>query len=324
MTGLETLHAPKKSIQVSFKEAFNADVHASNLTNWQQEYDQTSRGGFHGAIVELPLQDLQVFQETTSQALQQRCVVWPDSLWLGIPLAGQEDSRINGLSVAEQHIMCRLGGCDFELTTPQDYQLYGMVVKLPALTRMAMIHGVDLQGAALAQHGRLLLPHKVLSDVRYVLSRLLSQSASQAMPERLAHDLLMMALLDVLKAEQPAPALSQSYYHRKHVVDTARDFIHAHPDTPVTVTDLCEVANVSRRTLQYAFESMLSISPIQYLRMSRLNGVRRALMVAEQGESVADLAAQWGFWHMSQFAKDYRLLFGERPSSTLQCSRRIA
>ena len=95
-------------------------------------------------------------------------------------------------------------------------------------------------------------------------------------------------------------------------------FIHEHPDTPVTVTDLCQVANVSRRTLQYSFESMLSISPMQYLRMSRLNGVRRALMEAEAGESIADLAAQWGFWHMSQFAKDYRLLFGERPSNTRQ------
>lgn len=29
--------------------------------------------------------------------------------------------------------------------------------------------------------------------------------------------------------------------------------------------------------------------------------------------SVQDAAAAYGFWHMSQFALDYRQLFGERP-----------
>ncbi|WP_408635108.1 helix-turn-helix domain-containing protein [Oleiphilus messinensis] len=33
---------------------------------------------------------------------------------------------------------------------------------------------------------------------------------------------------------------------------------------------------------------------------------------------MADVAADWGFWHLSQFSKDYRQLFGERPSDTLQ------
>ena len=33
--------------------------------------------------------------------------------------------------------------------------------------------------------------------------------------------------------------------------------------------------------------------------------------------SVADAANEWGFWHMGQFAKDYRRMFGELPSETL-------
>ena len=315
MTGLEDTFAPKGCASVVLKEAFDADLHAGNLTNWQQEYDQTSRGGFYGKIAELPFEDLQVFQESTSQALQQKCVVWPDSVWLGIPLAQQEESRINGLSVRSEHIMCRPGDCEFELTTPQDYELFGMVVQLETLNHMAGIHGVELNWAELNAHGRLSLPDKTLSDVRFVLDR--SLQGASAMPERLTRDLLMTALLEVLKTEQPAPAQTQSYHHRKMVVDAARAWINENSDTPVTVTDLCQVTNVSRRTLQYAFESILSISPIQYLRMSRLNGVRRALLVAPSSASIADIAANWGFWHMSQFAKDYRLLFGELPSSTL-------
>jgi AraC family ethanolamine operon transcriptional activator len=35
---------------------------------------------------------------------------------------------------------------------------------------------------------------------------------------------------------------------------------------------------------------------------------------------VQDVAAAWGFWHLSQFATDYRKLFGTRPSDTLKAA----
>lgn len=44
-------NAPRWGGEVQFSEAHDADLHASNLTNWQQEYDQTSRGSFYGSIV---------------------------------------------------------------------------------------------------------------------------------------------------------------------------------------------------------------------------------------------------------------------------------
>ena len=314
---LNLAHAPNKGTAIRISEASDADCHASNLTNWQQTYDQTSRGNFYGSIVELPLEGLQVFREHTSQALQQKCVVWPDSVWLGIPLAGQEESRINGLTIRPGTIMCRPGDCEFELTTPKDYDLYGMVVDRKALTTMARIHGMELIWNDLTEYGRLGVPGNTLEKVRFLLARLLSAKHT-ATPARLQYDILMMALLEVLKVETPQPSRTQSYYHRKQVVDCARQFLENHPDEPVTVTQLCEVTNVSRRTLQYSFESILGISPIQYLRISRLNGVRRALVQSHEQHVISDIAAQWGFWHLSQFSKDYKQLFGETPSRTLE------
>jgi AraC family transcriptional regulator, ethanolamine operon transcriptional activator len=71
--------------------------------------------------------------------------------------------------------------------------------------------------------------------------------------------------------------------------------------------------------LQYCFEEVLGIAPASYLRAIRLNGVRRELASAAPGErAVQDVAAAWGFWHLSQFAADYRKLFGLRPSETLK------
>jgi AraC family ethanolamine operon transcriptional activator len=106
---------------------------------------------------------------------------------------------------------------------------------------------------------------------------------------------------------------------RQLIVDRAREYMRARIDEPITVADLCTELKVSRRTLQYSFQDILNLNPVSFLRAMRLNGVRRALKSAECGQdSVADIAARWGFWHLSHFAADYKAMFGELPSETLR------
>ncbi|MBR9911693.1 MAG: helix-turn-helix domain-containing protein [Gammaproteobacteria bacterium] len=301
-------------------EAQDADEHANNLTNWQQEYDQLSGGGFYGRIDEVALDGLQLFKEHTNRSLRQQCNVWPDSVWLGIP-ARPSDCRINGLSVESNQLMCRPGNCDFELVTPEQFDIYGIVVKEDVLTHAADIQGIALKGLSFNEYPRLCIPQKTLQHVMYLLERILNHNAC-GLNSQLLQDLLTTGLLTLLQEEQPVAAQAPSYAHRKAVVDRVKDYIAAHPDVPVTMTELCELAHVSRRTLQYSFESILGISPLRFLRAARLNRVRRALSDAAEDRSVAVVAADWGFWHPGQFAKDYKQLFGENPSDTLKRAQR--
>ena len=320
-------NALSKCIRSKIIEAHDADEHAHNLTNWQQEYDQISRGAFYGNIMEFSLRNIQVFKEHTSQALNQKCKVWPDSIWLGISAEdGSVDNnstnskgiRINGLPVEHNTIMCRPGNHEFELTTPEAFDIFGIVVNRAALLEVAAIHGVTLNWQELNKHCRLNVPPKTLTALRFLLNRLLASQHSDTQ-KKLQHDVVMMALLEVLQKETPNQTINQSYQHRKTVVDTARQYLSRHTNNPVTMTELCEVTNVSRRTLQYSFETIMGISPLQYLRMSRLNAVRRALQHAVGEQTIADIAAQWGFWHLSQFSHDYKHLFGKLPSECFKC-----
>ena len=89
-------------------------------------------------------------------------------------------------------------------------------------------------------------------------------------------------------------------------------------DPPLSVQELCQLAGASERTLQYAFLERFGVSPKTYLQSLRLNRVRRELWSADPSlVRVLDVANSWGFWHMGQFASDYRRLFGELPSKTL-------
>jgi AraC family ethanolamine operon transcriptional activator len=297
-------------------EATDADQHAHNLTNWQQQYDQVSAGNFFGRLIEIQFEGLQLFQEHTSQALRQTCNTWDQSLWLGIPVDNNKSSKINGLSIEKNSIMCQPGNHQFELITPHNFDIYGLVVEQEKIRAMAESQSISIDWMLLTQQGRLTLPEKTITALRFVLNNLLTDNKSQQRPAKLQHDVIMMALLESLENSKTVKSEPVSFLHRQQIVGQVKDFLREHQDSAVTINDLCTLCHVSRRTLQYSFETILGISPLRYLRLSRLNGARRELMTSEQ-KSIADIAAKWGFWHSSQFAHDYKQLFNELPSVTL-------
>ena len=55
------------------------------------------------------------------------------------------------------------------------------------------------------------------------------------------------------------------------------------------------------------------------MKQRRLEAARGSLLAARrEGGTVTEIAMQYGFFHLSQFAQDYRKSFGERPSETLR------
>ena len=81
---------------------------------------------------------------------------------------------------------------------------------------------------------------------------------------------------------------------------------------------MCQAAGVSWRTQDYAFRECFGVTPKAYLTALRLDGVRRELVPTDPPVKIADVANRWGFWHLGQFAADYRRQFGELPSETLR------
>ena len=124
----------------------------------------------------------------------------------------------------------------------------------------------------------------------------------------------MVQLLDVIV---PDDATCLGLTARKRIVDRAREYALSHLDEPLSILELCNNIGASRRKLQYCFQETLGINPLTYLRLLRLNAVRRELCDGVKERRVQEVAARWGFWHLSRFATDYRALFGEKPSQTL-------
>jgi AraC family ethanolamine operon transcriptional activator len=319
-------HAQQPSFCVQTRVAYDADEQARNLHGWNQTYDQLTAGRFVGGLTELCVDHMQVFVETTSHTLRQTCEVQKDAYWFGIPMCPEGSGRIDGQVIAGDALAVRPGGIEFELLTSAGYEIFGVVVKGEVLRRYAAevervgladrLPDMEVVSIGTARKARLCASLRQLLDDGAASGAPLSAFARNNLQASVLASLFDVGALpsDEL-IEMPTRGRSQS------IVSEAREYVLAHRDRAINVPELCERLHVSRRTLQYCFQDVLGMAPATYLRTIRLNGARRDLCNASlASRSVQDVAAAWGFWHLSQFATDYRKLFGMRPSETLKAA----
>jgi len=127
----------------------------------------------------------------------------------------------------------------------------------------------------------------------------------------------MLRVLLGCAANATSRTKSPSNGERARIIKAVLEAIDDLPGEILSIGDLCRIARASERTLDYAFMERFGLSPALYMKVQRLNGVRRDLYGhQEPSMNVADVANKWGFWHLGQFARDYRNLFGELPSAT--------
>lgn len=130
--------------------------------------------------------------------------------------------------------------------------------------------------------------------------------------------------LDILQAaaDRTAEAMASSASHderarRRLAVERAREYIREHLADPMRLADLCARAYLQARSLEYGFRELVRLSPMGYVRVLRLGKVRRQLLEDAAAErSISEIALDAGFSHLSQFAADYKKMFGESPSGT--------
>ncbi len=105
------------------------------------------------------------------------------------------------------------------------------------------------------------------------------------------------------------------------IIRQSIDFLRSNSYEPIHVLDLCSALNVGMRTMYHAFREFYGISPIRYLRLLRYAKARGDLVkAAPERTTVTDIAAKWHFWHFGRFSVEYKALYGESPSETLNKS----
>ena len=303
----------------------DADEHAEGLQHWKQRYEQLSPGRFEGHLEEAWFGNLQVFRERTNQTVHEGGLAWEGSRTFGVPVAIDGEGWYCGEVFHRDSIITLRGGDVLDFRTPRSLDVVAVTVDTLTLNEYAMqVEQRDLE-AELA--GRRVVPATATQAAELRAFLLTVLASIQSTPGMLSHPQMRKALEQGVCAslvasignETEVPLPTPTSNARRSIVSAARDYMHEHIDEPITVADLCQTLGVSRRTLQYSFQDVLELNPVSFLRAMRLNGVRRSLRRANpETDTIADIAARWGFWHLSHFAADYKTMFGELPSETLR------
>lgn len=106
-----------------------------------------------------------------------------------------------------------------------------------------------------------------------------------------------------------------------HYVREAERLLAQSAQDPPTIGEVARRVNVSARTLSEGFQRFRGISPRDFLRDRRLDGLHKALSQAAPGETVTSIAADWGYVNLGAMAAAYRRRFAEPPAQTLARAR---
>lgn len=238
----------------------------------------------------------------------------PEIIWCGSPADAET-------------LLCFDEGGDFESSSPSGFAVHTLSITtehLESIAERAELGSLRRLGSGARRV--LLAPgeaKRLCAGLSHVIRCIDRDPAAAADPGiRLAiEDDLATAMLSaaVGHAHQAPPAPASI---RAGALRRALDFIDAHAADAPRIADVCTASGASERTLRYAFYERFEMSPKAYLQGVRLNGVRRELRRRGDRPSVSAAANHWGFWHLGQFAADYRRLFGELPSETSTDGRR--
>jgi len=246
---------------------------------------------------------------------------------LALPLATTEPLLWNGHAVERGHALLYRPGGEMQATSQVADRCAMLTVPLARFQRtMVALWGTELP--RFSENCRVARPTPAASgplvetlDRVHRVARedpgsLFSVEARRGLTEQLLG--LTVQMLDGLPdrpAERERTLLSHS-----RIVGKAEEFMRARLALPLYVADLCQATGVSERTLRSAFRNVYGVGPNRFLKLRRLNQVRRVLQRAGAGTLVSEVATRHGFWDLGRFAGDYRRLFGESPSQTLRRS----
>ena len=307
------------------------DAQAANLKQWKQVYEQMTPGHFVGSVHELCFSGVQVFRETTNQAVHESGAPSKGSRAIGVPMRVEGAALFRGQAIDTDALVTLGGDDELDFYTPCGFDILGLVVDECALEAHA--RQIEHRDIATTFDGKGVLkpdPKRLDEFRRLLRSVLQSQDTNPAalgfrQTQRVLEQSLLRALITVVADADDRVSPKLPCPSRHQIVDAAKAYMRSHIDQPITVADLCVELGVSRRTLQYSFQQVLGLNPVRFLRAMRLNGVRRDLKAATPPTgSVLDIAARWGFWHAGHFVTDYKQMFSELPSETLRRKGRPA
>ncbi len=284
----------------------------SQLSPWELDFRQIESGPLRTRVRVRSGRFTTVLQIAMSKAVHQMGAAPPDQLTFGVP--GKSNIKNwQGAAASALPLVVFGSGAAFEGHSRSDFVGTTFSLNKDALFAFADGIGMEIPQHVLAPG----LQHAARTPASHVqlgaTANALLSPRDSAFGETEEEDFALL----LVKTLTEAPVYDDKSTPRKRDRAFARavDCMLAHADENLPISQVCRHAGASQPTLERAFTERLGIGPKAYYTCLRLQRARAGLLSKSPETPIADIANRWGFWHMGQFARDYRRLFGHAPSS---------
>jgi AraC-like DNA-binding protein len=121
--------------------------------------------------------------------------------------------------------------------------------------------------------------------------------------------IVLLLLPDLLEMPPLVSPQADPFVHQDLV-----DWLLAHLEEPISLSDMEKRSSYSRRSLQYAFKQRYGCGPMQWLRQQRLAKAKALLEQPTAHRSLGQVAQACGYLSQTSFSRDFLARYGERPS----------
>jgi AraC family ethanolamine operon transcriptional activator len=306
-------------------ESNDSDEFCERVTDWDGTWTQLHSGAFRGSAQIIPLGPVLVATCCINIPMMQHDWTPGDCVTLGRPGRRSAPVVYRGHDIEDGEVF--VGGRHAEVEIVNRGMHYSTTLSvrfdlleqeadwLAHLAPLTAINGLELRAPGPAW------TNSFLDAIEWIVD------AVERYPEAIARRDIRGSLIDSLltrvntlaAAAAPIHQDRQMRAHRRLAVERAREYIARNLTDPIRLSDLSRHAHTQARSLEYGFQEVLGVSPMVYVRATRLHRARRLFRTtAVRTRSISEIALDCGFWHLSQFAVDYKLLFGESPSVTFR------
>lgn len=314
------------SCPVLIKKVFQ-DLHEleSSEFKWDLPLNKISIGNFHGSINYVDLGVVIMIEGRFSGTLLQNGFTPEGFTTFAIPAIDNRSFWWHYRKVDSNDLLVFPESRELKCISYDGFHVYTLSIEQEFLN--CLIERFGLSGMS----NKLTGPEKVIPVGKryiYILNSLLQTISlraqldpGNALPKSLVNQLQYKITEEVLKLVYKSEDATNIPIKRERdkTVLKAFEYILASNLQTLTIEEISARTGIKKRSLEYAFQEYVNVSPKSFIKALRLNSFRQTLRKEEH--SVSEAASLHGFNHLSQLSRDYKLLFGELPSTTQRRSR---
>ena len=296
------------------QEGFFTDVDEYNefVKNWDLTFNLLSKSDFSAQLKMILNNKFSLVWEKLNGKIEQKGKTQPDFIVFGF---GVNDTSFYWFDekVGTNDLIIFPKENNFEVVSYDNHEVYVISIHKELFFNSLKKVGISRSNILFNGKSHMLFLSKSFSSrftklLDYFLnSNLNNKKKNEALIETVVSTLIEY-LFKTDKNVQKAEKNKKVYAVKKAV-----KIINNQVDDLYSIKQLCAMVGVSEGTLLNAFKEKYKVTPSEYIKAFRLNKVKHEIY-NNKGKPIFEIAGKYNFWHMGQFAKDFKKQFGILPS----------